>query len=135
MDDYTSCSQCGTRIEEAPDTPIEEQKRCPVCGSTARTYTVHIHEHVALGLKWGLKHKRPGHKKPVYESVFGDDLHRKSGQWNHLTREIDREYNHYREFIVSPTTGEVIRSVDEPLTEHTGRGSARKKQEGGDRDA
>jgi hypothetical protein len=74
-----------------------------------------------------LKHKRPGHKKPIYESVSGDDLHRKSGQWNHLTREIDRENDRYKEVILNPTTGEVIRSVDEPLTEHTGRGSAKPK--------
>ena len=60
-------------------------------------------------MKIGIKHKRQGIKKPVYECVSGDDLHRVSGQWNKLTREIDRENNRYSELIVNPETGEVIR--------------------------
>ena len=74
-----------------------------------------------------MKHKRPGIKKPIYECVSGDDLHRDSGQWNKLTREIDRENNRYRELIVNPESGETIRECDEPLTEHFGRGSAKSK--------
>lgn len=129
-EDYTSCSQCGTRIEEPQDTPVVARTPCPACRSTARTFNVHVQETLTLREKIGLKHKRPGHKKPIYESVSGDDLHRKSGQWNHLTREIDRENDRYKEVILNPTTGEVIRSVDEPLTEHTGRGSAKPKSGG-----
>ena len=82
-----------------------------------------------------MKQRRPGVKKPIYESVAGDDQHRSSGQWNHLTREIDRESNRYREVIVNPQTGEVIRQVDEPLTSHVGRGSAKPKTRGGGGDA
>lgn len=82
----------------------------------------------------GLKHKRPGHKKPIYESVSGDDLHRATGQWNHLTREIDRENDRYKERIVDSQTGEIIRQVEEPLTKHVGRGYAKKKRNNGEPD-
>lgn len=81
-----------------------------------------------------MKHRRPGHKKPILESVSGGDLYRDSGQWNHLTREIDRENNRYKEVILNPNTGEVIRSVDEPLTKHTSRGSAKPKHGGSEED-
>lgn len=84
-----------------------------------------MQESVTLRWKYGLKQKRPGNKKPIYESVSGDDLHRATGQWNKLIREIDRENDHYRERIVNPQTGEVILDCDEPLTAHTGHGSAK----------
>ena len=82
-----------------------------------------------------MKQKRPGHKKSIYESVSGDDLHRASGQWNKLTREIDRENNRYKEVIVNPETGEALRYCDQPLTDHTGRGSAKPKPGEGGQDA
>ena len=133
--DSTSCSQCGAYIEEPQNTALEAPTPCSVCGSTARTVEVHIQENLTIHEKIGLKHKRPGNKKPIYESVVGSDLHRKSGQWNHLTREIDRENNRYKEVIVNPITGEVIRCVDESLTDHTGRGSAKPKSENSNGDA
>ena len=74
-----------------------------------------------------MKHKRPGNKKPLYESIAGDDLYRKTGQWNKLTQEIDRENDRYRKMIVNPETGEIIRQCDEPLSEHIGRGSDKPK--------
>jgi len=77
--------------------------------------------------KWAMKHKRPGHKKPISESVTGDDLHQQSGQWNKLDRTIDRENNRYRELIIDPATGTVIRSCDEPLSDHQGHGTAKPK--------
>jgi hypothetical protein len=82
-----------------------------------------------------MKQKRPGHKKPIYESVSGDDLHRASGQWNKLTREIDRENNRYMELIINPETGQVLRHCDEPLTSHVDRGSAKPKPSEDDENA
>lgn len=125
--DSTSCSACGTVVDESATTLVAERRPCLSCGSTARTFSAHVHESLKLREKIGLKHKRPGNKKPIYESVSGEDLHRATGQWNQLTREINRENNRYREVIVNPQTGEVIRNIDEPLTSHTSRGSAKPK--------
>lgn len=123
--DFTSCSGCGQPIDEPPNTLVEARVQCPTCGSTTRTFNSFISESVILREKIGLRLKRPGHKKAIFESVSGADLHRKTGRWNELIREIDRQNDRYREHIVNSETGEVIRSVDEPLTEHRGRGSAK----------
>ena len=133
--DPTLCAACGTPIDESANTLPADRKACPSCGSLARNFSVHVHETLTLREKIGLKHKRPGHKKPIYESVSGDDLHRATGQWNKLTREIDRENNRYKEVIVNPASGEVLRHCDEPLTEHIGRGSAKPKPSEGGQDA
>lgn len=125
-DNYTTCSQCGMCIEELQSTSDEVRTPCPVCGSTARTVSSSIGDTVTLYKKTKIKHKRAGRKNPIiYEGISGEDLHRDSGQWNHLEREIDRENYRYKEIIVNPKNGEVIRNVDERLTKHVGRGSAK----------
>lgn len=129
--DTTHCGACGATIDELGSTLPPDRKPCPSCGSLARAFGEFMHETLVLREKLGLKHKRPGHKKPIYESVSGDDLHRNSGKWSKLKREIDRENNRYREIIVDPINGEVLRQVNEPLSEHTGRGSAKPKPNDG----
>ena len=133
--DPTLCAACGEQLDEPAGMLPEQRKPCPSCGSLARNFSVHIHETLTFREKLGMKQKRPGHKKPIYESVSGDDLHRATGQWNKLTREIDRENNRYKEVIVNPASGEVLRHCDEPLTEHVARGSAKQKPTDGGKDA
>ena len=125
--DSTTCSACGIAIGEPSSTPVAERSPCPSCGATARTFSAHAEDSITLREKVALKHKRPGFKKPIYESVSGEDLYRATGQWHQLTREIDRENNRYRELIENPQTGQVVREVDEPLTDHVARGSAKPK--------
>jgi hypothetical protein len=43
-----------------------------------------------------------------------------------LRRVVDRRNNRYFEEIEDPKTGEVVRRVDEPLSDHQGRGDARR---------
>ena len=121
-----TCSSCGTGLSNPASATEVDRTPCPSCGSLARTINLQVSDSATLREKVGLKHKRPGHSKPVYESVSGDDLHRASGKWNHLEREIDREHNRYRERIVAGDTGEIIRNVDEPLSNHVGRGAAQR---------
>lgn len=125
--DSTFCGACGGPIGEPATTLPAEKKPCPLCGSLTRNFHAHVTESLTVREKFGMKLKRPGIKKPVYESVAGDDLHRATGQWNKLTREIDRENNRYNEVIADSQSGEVFRQCDEPLTKHTGRGSAKPK--------
>ncbi len=120
------CGSCGRELNESPQLLPEQRPPCPRCGSITRNFAVEIHEKVTAREKLGLKHKRPGFKKPIYEEVRGDDLHRKTGLWSKLLRIIDRQHNRYKEEIVNSETGEVLRSVDHPLSDHTGRGSAKK---------
>jgi hypothetical protein len=57
----------------------------------------------------------------------GHALHRKSGQWNILSRLIDREQDTYDERIDDGETGMIIRELREPLSKHSGRGSAKRR--------
>lgn len=72
-----------------------------------------------------MKARRPGYKKPIWEAKVGADVHRKTGRWSHVEQHIDRLNNRYRKIVVDEDTGEVLRDVDEPLSVHTGRGSAK----------
>lgn len=125
--DSVLCSTCKTLIDEPSNISLDERKPCPSCGSLSRIFNASIRSEIKIRGKIGLKQKRLGHKKPIYESVSGDDLHRLTGQWNKLTREIDRENNLYKEVIINPDTGDTIRDCQESLTEHINRGSAKSK--------
>jgi hypothetical protein len=43
------------------------------------------------------------------------------------SRVIDKKNTRYRETITDPQTGEVVFLCDEPLDEHQGHGSAKKR--------
>jgi hypothetical protein len=46
-----------------------------------------------------------------------------------LERVIDRAKNWYKKLITDPETGKVVHHCEEPLTDHRGHGSAKKKSE------
>jgi hypothetical protein len=75
-----------------------------------------------------MKAKSPGEKKPFMEQKIGDSYSWARDRWMDLVRVIDRRNDRYRESVVDQVTGEVVREVDEPLSEHTGRGSARQRK-------
>jgi hypothetical protein len=74
-----------------------------------------------------MKARDPKGGRPKYEAVQGDDLHRKTGIWMKLTRIIDRANDWYQEIVTNPQTGEEVHKIEEPLSEHRGHGSAKKK--------
>jgi hypothetical protein len=91
----------------------------------ARSVEIFVEERIEVHERVALKARRPGVSRPVLESVSGDDLTVSTGAWVHRERTIDRSGGRYRERIVDPWTGEVIRDVDEPLHDHRGHGSAK----------
>jgi hypothetical protein len=74
-----------------------------------------------------IRRKRDGEKKFLSETIVGADFFRDEQAWVQKERSIDREHNSYKELIVNPKTGKEIRKVDEPLTSHQNRGSAKYK--------
>lgn len=123
-----SCGKCKIFLNE--DANIESKNRtpCPKCGSTSRTFHVHIHESITLREKWGMKARHGDKGKPYIESISGDDLHRESGKWMKLERTIDRENDKYNEIVTDPSTGEIVHECEEPLSEHRGHGAAKNKK-------
>ena len=62
--------------------------------------------------------KAAGFKRSLLEIRSGDDFHRNSGRWNTLERVIDRQGKRYRELIIDPDTGQILRNCDECLSAH-----------------
>ena len=120
------CKNCACVLNESPSLPVDQRQPCQSCGSLNRHHNAELAERVEARASLGLKHKRPGFKKPIYEEVVKPDLHRKTNRWSFLVRIIDRYRNRYREHITDIESGRVVRSVDEPLTDHVNRGSAKK---------
>jgi hypothetical protein len=122
-----SCSGCGTSVPEP--TRIEDRQLCPTCGSLARTVDVTltdtVHARERLNLK--ARHGDVGEVKPYREQTSGDELHRDSGEWRRVSRVVDREHDRYTERIVD-AAGNVVRDVDEPLSEHRDRGAAKRRR-------
>ena len=70
--------------------------------------------------------KGRSHRHWEAKSEAGHSVYKEDGRVYWIEREIDRIANEYYERIVDKETGEVVREVHEPLTEHRGHGSARR---------
>ena len=122
-----TCEKCGEHLDEPSDQIFELREPCPNCGSTSRQFNVVIRSELLLKSKLGVKGRRGGEGKPFIKMVIGDDLFRKLGKWTRLERIIDRENDRYEETFIDPETDEVIHQCIEPLSQHTGHGSAKAK--------
>jgi hypothetical protein len=121
-----SCSGCGTSVPEPPR--IEDEEPCPSCGSLARTFAVALTDKAEAhdGLAYKARHGDIGKAKPYREAFTGFDYHRETKQWRQVFRVVDRERDRYTERIVD-AAGNVIRDVDEPLSQHRGHGAAKRR--------
>jgi len=119
------CRGCGARVEEPAK--IEDRNPCPTCGSLARMINVTLTDSIQAHERIGIKARHGQAKgKPFREQTSGDDYHRDSAEWRRVTRVIDRERNRYTERITD-AAGNIVRDVDEPLSEHRGRGAAKRR--------
>jgi len=66
--------------------------------------------------------------KYAHEALRGHEFNVK-GNLMHKERIIDRKNNHYKELVVNTDTGEIVRDIEQPLSDHTGRGSAKHKEQ------
>jgi hypothetical protein len=119
-----TCGHCSLRLDEAPDAELGTRPPCPECGSWARAirWTGASGGHIMLRER---PKKKPGEKRPRFEKWLGDDLSRVTGRWMRLIRIVDRENDRYYEQVHDIETREVVHEVDEPLSQHRGRGSAK----------
>ena len=74
-----------------------------------------------------MKAKRPDEKKPYIEGLNILEHSRKLQKVVHRGRTIDRDNDRYFEKITDYETGEIIHHCEEPLSQHQGHGSAKKK--------
>ena len=76
-----------------------------------------------------MKGRHAGKSRPHFDARSGANYYRRDNEWHHLYRLIDRENDRYVETIKRHSTGEIIKHVDEPLSEHIGHGSAKQRNE------
>lgn len=116
------CSQCGTELSEVSRSP------CPRCRGTARTFDVAITESLTLREMWGMKWRQAGVAgRPSAEFKLGQEFNHSRQEYVNVDRRVDRVEDAYYERI-STETGEVLREVSEPLSQHRGRGDARPRR-------
>jgi hypothetical protein len=87
--------------------------------------TLELYESLALKARDG---RLSGRRRIFLEVWVGDSFHKLTGLWNKLERLIDRRRDRYRERITDPRTGKILRDVDEPLSAHRDRGSAKRRK-------
>jgi hypothetical protein len=121
-----SCSECGTSMPESRR--IEDREPCPTCGSTARTFAVNLTGKVEVhgSLAYKARHGDVGKVKPYREAFTGSGYHRDTKEWRQVSRVVDRENDRYTERIVD-AAGNVVRDVDEPLSQHREHGAAKRR--------
>jgi len=128
MDD-AQCGSCGAILSE----PAEEQRSpCPLCGSTTRQFANALQDGLGFMEHLRSKGRQAGSNKVAFDVRSGASYYRKGDVWHHLVRSIDRVNNRYTETITVLRTGELVSKVDEPLSEHTGHGSAKDRGETGE---
>jgi len=60
VEQSVQCGTCGAELAEPVSTPIEAHVPCPSCGSTDRTFAVHIKESLQVSSHLSALHEREG---------------------------------------------------------------------------
>jgi phage FluMu protein Com len=125
-EDRTECAACGQRLAQAR-TEAEAALPCPACGSYERNLFASMAEAVVLRDGFSMKTKRVGQKKPFVESISVPSHSRKLGKLVQHDRLIDRDNDLYYEKVTEYESGNTLHEHKEPLSEHVGHGSDKKK--------
>lgn len=121
------CAKCGAELGERDNVPVENRTKCPRCGDTARVFKVTLSSTIKITNSLRGKARDAAGGKPFTEFKSEDSFSRKLGILAKRYMRIDRRNNRYIEEVIDPESGDTIHFCDEPLTEHQGHGSARKK--------
>ena len=121
------CAKCGAGLGERENVPVENRTKCPHCGDTARVFKVMLTSTVKITSSLRGKARDAAGGKPFPEFKSEDSFSRKLGIWAKRYMRIDRRNNRYFEEVINPESGDIIHFCDEPLSDHQGRGSAKKK--------
>lgn len=121
------CGGCYTSLED--DIDKEVRMPCPKCGSLTRHVEITVNDEGTGHEKIKLVQKRLGFKRPIKETISGDEYQISKKKWALLKRVFDRKNDKYHEKVVDPETGEVYHECNEPLSEHINHGTAKKKVE------
>lgn len=124
------CRNCGVRLPAEWASEPAGANPCPECGSVAKHVDIKIAERVGIIVRETVKGELrndslPSNKKRRVKFQTGDEIRRDGKGWVKKDQLLDRDRDLYIEKVVDAESGEVLRDVEEPLSEHRNRGSAR----------
>jgi len=111
------CGDCGTDLKP-------EDKQCPKCGWTRKAYAMVATIKIGISVSTDMKHKRPGVKRPLFESVSNRFKKDKDAKLTNGDREdisIDRVNDKYDQVVKHAKTGKIIHEEHEPLSRHNSK--------------
>ena len=126
-----TCADCDTLLVSGPGAGAAFPTPCPACGSRNQKLQLAFHDDASAKIHdlMDLKAKDdsyPSKSKLRQHIIQGSELRKSVGDYVEKERVIDKDNNIYREYITDKD-GNVIRSVEESLKDHFGRGSAKFK--------
>jgi hypothetical protein len=122
------CTNCETPLTVDQTETLAVLPPCEKCGSIGYTVKLSVNEQITLHeqVKGKVKNDAlPSHKKVRAEFITGEELRKSDGKWVNKDRYWNKDRDIYSEKVVDQNTGEVIHSCEEPLSKHTGHGSAK----------
>lgn len=130
----TTCAKCGDSLDSI-DLSVEPRIPCPSCGAIARADTASLVDGIRLFDSQRARLKQPSlpsDKKLRWESFEGFEFNRDRQKMVRKTRMFDKDADQYVERVTDIDTGEIIHECVEPLSEHTGHGTARQQAQRSD---
>jgi predicted RNA-binding Zn-ribbon protein involved in translation (DUF1610 family) len=119
----TTCGDCGAEIS-SPETNVAP---CPNCGSKLRRLDISVarsalpHGGGFTVVVGDVTNERDSSQAFRYRKSY----FKRDDETHHVYRYFDRLNDRYAEVTYKDETREVVRKVDEPLTKHQMRGSAK----------
>jgi hypothetical protein len=114
------CADCGSLLEVDQDSKM--LLPCNECDSICSKPITDMQETMTLKVR---KVGKSG--DPCLQIKIKDELYKETKEWRQIKMVIDKTNDGYEKTVIKPTTDQVLYYCKEPLSEHTGRGSAKKK--------
>ena len=108
------CQNCGKELEP-------NQRPCPFCGCNSIKIVALLSDTVRVRDNLALRLKRKGFKRFMTEIIGGWFPSKDKGKFPEgvdKERIIDKEKDEYHEVVKEAKTGEVVRDIHEPLSQH-----------------
>lgn len=123
------CARCGENLDESYN--IKPHKKCPNCGSVDQNLFLTEDDSIKIhnGVEGKIKNSNYSSKKNPRVAFFqGDDQRKSDGKWMEKEKLLDKDNDEYKEIVIDPETGDVIHHCEQPLSDHQGHGSAKKRK-------
>ncbi|MGE4057163.1 MAG: hypothetical protein AB7F99_20440 [Vicinamibacterales bacterium] len=123
-----ACGNCGEPLDEPMNLDPARRQPCPKCASLSRKMFVGLSGEMPpppSSLKAKGRHAGTGWNKWFIKTFTGADWSQALQRFVRKVRILDRDNDRYVEKVIDPATGDVLRDVEEPLSEHQGHGSAK----------